>query len=154
MPVNIRFAGALAVAVTGLAAGLLTTGSHNNTRTNITSAGVPAPPVTMPRALTDRLDEIHRLLVIRPDQKDAWQRYANTLLQLNQESRHLLQRVANGEAQDDGTERVLHALALGAAFGELEKNLSPGQIAQARLLTRDLADGLICRGLADRPVSR
>lgn len=149
MPVNIQFAGALAVAVTGLAAGLLTAGSHDNARMNIVSAGIPAPPVATPRALTDRLDEIHRLLVIRPDQKDAWQRYAGTLLQLNRESRHLLQRVANGEAQDDGTERVLHALTLAAAFGELEKNLSAGQIAQARLLTQDLADGLICRGLAD-----
>ncbi len=61
----------------------------------------------------------------------------------------MLQRGANVEAQDDGTEPVLHALTLAAAFGELEWNLSLGQIGQARLLTQGLADGLICRGLAD-----
>jgi hypothetical protein len=141
MPVNIRFTAALAVAVTGLTVGLIT-GSRNN-------IGAIESTVTPQQPLAKRLEDIHRALAIRPDQDIAWQRYTDALSRLNRSSRDLLQRVANGGAQDDGTERLLHALALGAAFAELEKNLSPGQIAQARFLTRDLAGDFICRGLAE-----
>ena len=148
VPINVRLVAAFALAAGGLAIGFVTAGDGSEGFGVSSNAPITAAPANAGRPLADRLAEIRQALAFRPDQDPAWRRYADVLLQLDRSRRDLERRVASGKAQDDGTERILHALALGAAIEDLAKSLSPEQVARARLLTDDLASAVICKGLA------
>jgi len=149
MRIKVGLAVALALAAAGLAAGLATGNDASG------GFGTIRPPAATasnngvaPEALSDRLAEIRRSLAIRPDQEAAWQDYVDAMRYLDQATHDFEQRQAEGGAQqDDQMERSRHALLLGAAIGDLQKNLSPDQFARARRLTEDLASSVTCVGL-------
>ena len=62
----------------------------------------------------------------------------------------LERQLAGGVARDVPAERARHAMLLTTALTELEDHLSPEQQNSVRLLTRVLADTVICRELATR----
>src|SRR5882762_1526159 len=75
-----------------------------------------ADPVALgtPRPLlSDRLAEIHRALVIRPEQEGAWRSFADAMFQLDRLTRDFEGLEAARETLDETGERTRHALILG-----------------------------------------
>jgi len=147
---KLRFPLALVVAAIGLFAGFVMVdrapGGFGTIRL------VPdADPVALGTArpvLSDRLAEIHRALVIRPEQEGAWRSFADAMFQLDHLTREFERLPAARETLDETRERTRHALILGYALGEIEKSLSPEQFVIIRRATDDLTSSVICRGLA------
>ena len=98
--------------------------------------------------LSDRLAEIRRALIIRPEQEGAWRSFADAMIQLDRLTRDFERRAAARETLDETGERTRHALILGYALGEIEKSLSTEQFVVIRRATDDLTSSVICKGLA------
>jgi hypothetical protein len=149
--VNLRFAAAAALAVVGIAAGVVIghRGSDASGAVRIVPSAAPFDAVPQ-RSVEAWLAEIRQRLAIRPDQATAWQSYANAMTSLDESRLELERQVANGEARDIAAERARHAMLLTTALNELQEHLSPQQQTDVRLLTQVLADAVICRELAVR----
>jgi hypothetical protein len=151
MLVNFGFASAVVLAVLGIAAGVAV--GHRGPDTSGTVRIVPVTVSTNAdpqRTVEGWLADIRQRLAIRPDQAAAWQKYADAMQGLDASRTDLEHQLADGVARDVPAERARHAMLLTTAPNELEDHLSPEQQSSVRLLTRILADTVICRELAAR----
>lgn len=149
--VNFGFASAVVLAVLGIAAGVAV--GHRGPDASGTVRIVPvtvSADVAPQRTVEGWLADIRQQLAIRPDQAVAWQKYADAMNGLHASRLELERQLAGGVARDVPAERARHAMLLTAALDELEDHLSPEQQTSVRLLTRVLADTVICRELAAR----
>jgi hypothetical protein len=149
--VNFGFASAVVLAVFGIAAGVAV--GHRGSDASGTVRIVPATASTdaaPQRTVEGWLADIRQQLSIRPDQADAWQKYADAMTGLDASRIELERQLAGGVARDVPAERARHAMLLTTALNELEDHLSPQQQTSVRLLTQVLADTVICRELAVR----
>ena len=148
---NFGIASAVVLAVVGIAAGVAV--GH---RGSDASGAARIVPVTVStdaapqRTVGGWLADIRQQLAIRPDQAAAWQRYADAMTGLDASRLDLERQLAGGVARDVPAERARHAMRLTTALNDLEDHLSPEQKTSVRLITRVLADTVICRELADR----
>lgn len=150
MIIDLRLAAAFAIAAAGLgaafAAGEHGSGGFGTIRAPAVAVAAPGD-AAMSKDLSDRLAEIRQSLAIRPDQEPAWRDYAEAMRHLDRATKDFEQRQANADALDVDKERSRHALLLGAAIGDLQRNLSPDQFARARRLAEDLASVVTCAAL-------
>jgi len=149
--VNFGFASAVVFAVLGIAGGLAVghRGSDASGTVRIV-AGTVSTDAAPQRTVDGWLADIRQQLAIRPDQGAAWQKYADAMTGLDASRTDLERQLAGGVARDVPAERARHAMLLTTALTELEDHLSPEQQNSVRLLTRVLADTVICRELATR----
>jgi hypothetical protein len=149
--VSLTFPLSCAVAALGIAAGIVA--GHRGSDASGAALIVPdsvAVATAPQRATADWLADAGRDLGIGPDQAAAWQSYAETMKDLQMSRVGLEQQQAAGGGRDIASERARHAMVLAAALAELQRHLSPEQQTRARLLTRILAETVICRELAVR----
>jgi hypothetical protein len=149
--VNFGFASAVVLAVLGIAAGV--TIGHRGSDASGTVRIVPgtaSADAAPQRTVEGWLADIRQQLAIRPDQAAAWQKYADALTGLDASRLDLERQLAGGVARDVPAERARHAMLLTTALNDLQDHLSPEQQTSVRLLTRVLADTVICRELAVR----
>jgi hypothetical protein len=151
MKMNVRLVVACAIATCGLIVWLETNDSYGGGFGSIhAAASVIAPPDSNDSPdLASRLTAIRAALASRADEETAWRDYAHTMLTLERSTHDFEQRVAAGDARDDGAERGRHALLLSAAMSDLQSRLDPGQFSRANSLTEDLVGAVICKGLAE-----
>jgi len=151
MRINVRLAVAGVIAASGLIVWLETNDSYGGGFGSIHAAASAIAPLTSDRSpdLASRLAAIRAALAIRPEQETAWRAYAETMRTLERSTHDFEQRVAAGDARDDGAERGRHALVLSAAMSDLQSRLDPGQFSRANSLSADLVGTVICKGLAE-----
>jgi hypothetical protein len=149
--VNLAFALSCAVAGLGIAAGIVAgqRGSDPSGAVRIVPDAV-VTAATSQRSTADWIGDAQRDLGIRPDQSTAWQSYAATMRDLETSRVELERQRMTADMRALAEERARHAMVLGNALAELERHLSPEQQTKARLLTRLLAETVICRELAVR----
>ena len=148
---NFGFASAVVLAALGIVAGVAV--GHRGPDASGTVRIVPVTVSTNAapqRTVEGWLADIRQQLAIRPDQAAAWQKYADAMIGLDVSRLELERQLAGGVARDVPAERARHAMLLTTALNELEDHLSPEQQNSVRLLTRVLADTVICRELAVR----
>ena len=148
---NFGFASAVVLAALGIVAGVAV--GHRGPDASGTVRIVPVTVSTNAapqRTVEGWLADIRQQLAIRPDQAAAWQKYADAMIGLDVSRLELERQLAGGVARDVPAERARHAMLLTTALNELEDHLSPEQQNSVRLLTRVLADTVICRELATR----